>query len=190
MTATTAAVRTWHHCPRCGRARYTVYRDRPCRACRRRERAAGSTPPPKKKAWPAKPPCRGCGVAKAYYGGRLCRQCSREPETVARVRARFPDPGPPAWRHLLAAVLDLVRATGDPAHPPAAIAEAAWRRAPADFGMKGRERDYPSDNRTVVLLAHKNGPVRRGLLRRVGPGRYALTEAGLALAAGDERGTA
>jgi hypothetical protein len=65
--------------------------------------------------------------------------------------------------------------------PPFTLAElavAAWALAPERFGLRGFGARHPDAGRVGCLLSHKSGPVRRGLLARLGPGRYELTPAG------------
>jgi hypothetical protein len=72
------------------------------------------------------------------------------------------------------------------------LAEAAWKAAPGAFGMRTMEAKYPDLNRVRAALCHKNGPVRKGHLAKVGELRFALTRPGRkeaeAIAGGERTG--
>lgn len=68
----------------------------------------------------------------------------------------------------------------------AELAVTAWRASPAVFGLKGYADKFPDSNRVSAALSHVGGPVRKGLLEKVGPGLYRLTRAGLEAVHGAE----
>lgn len=65
---------------------------------------------------------------------------------------------------------------------PSDLAVAAWRLWPKRFGMKGYEKYHPDLNAVLTYLVGKRGMVASGRLRRVEPGRYAVTPLGRGLA--------
>lgn len=53
---------------------------------------------------------------------------------------------------------------------------AAWRAAPARFGLKGCRETHPDSNRVIVELVRLRS--KHGLVERVAPSTYRLTEKG------------
>lgn len=56
------------------------------------------------------------------------------------------------------------------------LAVRCWQRWPERFGIMGGK--HPSDNKIMVAICHKAGPVHRGLMRRVAPSTFQITSAG------------
>ncbi len=54
-----------------------------------------------------------------------------------------------------------------------------WKRWPDHFGLQGYAKDYPDSNRVLTkIMGSQSALRRRGLLRKVGPKRYQVTDLG------------
>lgn len=67
---------------------------------------------------------------------------------------------------------------------------AAWRHAPERFGLKGYHLIWPDSNRIIVTLCGVRGLPHAGLLDKVAPNRYRLSNQGRQRVAAMQRGVA
>lgn len=88
---------------------------------------------------------------------------------------------PTAAESLILAARDLATAAGH-AIPLEDLVIRAWRRDPARFGLRGHADTYPDAKRVSVTISDHTGLLAKGWVRRAGPNRLAITEAGFAAA--------
>jgi hypothetical protein len=62
---------------------------------------------------------------------------------------------------------------------------AAWKAYPLVFGLNGHEGESADSNKVLCTLMGRRGLVQRGLLIRVGPRTYSLTDRGRRWATGE-----
>jgi hypothetical protein len=110
-------------------------------------------------------------------------------------RVRLPAPGPPAVDSAapvpngrppvtgpkpdshVAALVSVARTLPQP-FGYALLVLRCWERHPAFFGLAGFEKFHPCSHRVSGCLYSKTGPLKRGLLRRVGAGGFVVAQEG------------